>query len=179
MKKAFLFLAGVFLLLFCCGCSNGTTAGIPAVEYFNAASYTGIWYEIARMPSWFEWGMYNVKACYSLNPDGTLKVVNSGYRNGKLKTVTGKAWLAVRPDVGMLKVQFFFPFSGIYKIIYLDQGYTLAVVTGGDYARLWILSRTPEIREETLTKLLQWISALGYETENLIFTEQKWSKSVE
>ena len=83
MKKKILLFAGAAVLLFCSGCGV-STAGIPAVEYFSAASYAGVWYEIARMPNWFEWGMSGVKACYSLNPDGTLKVVNSGIRFGKL-----------------------------------------------------------------------------------------------
>lgn len=168
MKKKILLFAGATVLLFCSGCGV-STAGIPAVEYFNAASYAGVWYEIARMPNWFEWGMSGVKACYSLNPDGTLKVVNSGIRFGKLKTITGKAWFTVRPDVGMLRVQFFYPFSGVYKIIYLDKDYTVAVVTGSDYSQLWILARTPQISDGLLIKLLQWVTALGYESDDLIF----------
>ncbi len=168
MKKAFFIAGGALFLLCCCGCT-ATTAGIPAVEYFDAASYAGIWYEIARLPNWFERGMTGVRACYTLNPDGTLKVVNSGFRGGKLKTVTGKAWFTVRRDVGMLRVQFFFPFSGVYKIIYLDREYSVAVVTGSDYSYLWILARTPQISDELLVKLVQWVTALGYESENLIF----------
>ena len=179
MKKWFVFLSGIFCSLFGSGCSNGTTEGIPAVEYFNAASYAGVWYEIARMPCWFEWGMSNVKAVYTLQPDGTLKVVNSGIRWGKQKSITGKAWFAVRPEVGVLRVQFFFPFSSIYKVIYLDNSYTVAIVTGEDYSLLWILSRTPQISEELLIKLVQWVTALGYESDKLIFTVQKWEKSAE
>lgn len=175
MKKSF-FLSAAAAVSLLCGCTCSTTAGIPAVEYFDLASYAGSWYEIARMPNWFERGMSNVTACYSLNADGTVKVLNSGLRNGKVKSITGKAWFTVRPDVGMLRVQFFFPFSGIYKIIYLDEKYSVAVVTGGDFSSLWILSRTPRISEKKLIRLLQWISALGYDTSKLIFTEQKWHK---
>lgn len=179
MGKSFVLGAVAVGLLFCSGCTNSTTEGIPAVEYFNAASYAGTWYEIARMPNWFERGLYNVRASYTLNPDGTLKVVNSGMRCGKLKSVTGKAWFTVRPEVGELKVQFFFPFSSVYKIIYVNNDYSIAVVTGSDYSLLWILARTPQIPQNELIKLIQYVTALGYESENLIFTKQKWRKSVE
>lgn len=172
MKKNFLamLLAGVL----CSGCTNSTTEGIPAVQDFQISRYAGKWYEIARMPNWFEKGMNNITARYTVNPDGSLKVVNSGFKNGKLRSITGKAWFASRPDVGSLWVRFPYSFAAPYKIIWLDNDYKMAVVTGKDYAHLWILSRTPQIPGPELNKLLQWISALGYETGNLIFTVQKW-----
>ena len=95
MKKLFSFLAGIFCSLFWNGCSDPTTAGIPAVTPFDIKAYAGRWYEIARMPNWFEKGMSNVCAFYSLEPDGSVKVVNSGIKNGRPKSITGKAWFAV------------------------------------------------------------------------------------
>ena len=179
MKKCLFFLGSVFCSLFGFGCSDPTTAGIPAVTPFDIRAYAGRWYEIARMPNWFEHGMYNVRASYSLNPDGSLKVVNSGMRCGKHKSITGRAWFTVRPDVGALRVQFFFPFSSVYKVIYLDNSYSVAVVTGEDYSHLWILARTPQIPEGELIKLVQYVTFLGFESGKLIFTKQKWLKSSE
>lgn len=179
MKKLLTFFAGVLCSFLGNGCFDSTTAGIPAVTPFDVNSYTGRWYEIARMPNWFERDMTNVCAIYSLEPDGTLKVVNSGLRNGKFHEVTGKAWFVVRPGVGDLRVRFFYPFSGVYKIIKVNENYSLAVVTGADFSSLWILARTPEIKEPELEKILQWVTALGYQTEKLIFTRQKWPEKCE
>ena len=173
MVRSFCFAPLSVLFCLCGGCTNSTTASIPAVTPFDAASYSGVWYEIARMPHWFERGMSNVKAVYTLEKDGTIKVVNSGIRSGRHKSVNGKAWFTVRPDVGELRVSFQYPFSGIYKVIWIDNAYSVAVVTGGDYSYLWILARKPQISENELEKLLQWITALGYETDQLIFTGQK------
>lgn len=173
MYRIFLFVSIGVLFCLCCGCTNSTTAGIPAVTPFDAASYAGVWYEIARMPHWFEWRLTNVKAVYTPQKDGTIKVVNSGMRFGRQKSVTGKAWFTVRPDVGELRVSFQYPFSGIYKVIWIDNAYSVAVVTGGNYSYLWILARKPQISENELEKLLQWITALGYETDQLVFTGQK------
>ena len=179
MKKLWLIFAGSVCSFFGGGCMTPSTEGIPAVLCFDAGKYCGVWYEIERLPNWFEKGMTNVKAHYSLAPDGTLKVVNSGLRRGKSKNITGRAWFTTRPEVGCLKVQFFFPFSGLYKIICLDKEYSVAVVTGGDYSQLWILARKPQISQELLIKLVQYVTALGYESDKLIFTEQKWQKSVQ
>ena len=179
MKKWFVFLSGIFCSLFCIGCSNATTAGIPAVTPFDINSYMGRWYEIARMPTWFERGMTGVSAFYSLETDGSVKVVNSGMKNGKLRKITGKARFAVRPGTGDLRVSFFYPFSGVYKVIYVDNAYTVAVVTGGDYSQLWILARTPVISESELERLLQWTANLGYENGNLIFPAPQSGKKCE
>ena len=163
--------SGFFLALIG-GCTNSTTAQIPAVEPFDIKAYAGLWYEIARMPNWFEKGMSDITAFYSLEPDGKIKVVNSGMKNGRRKEITGKAWFTVRPQVGALRVSFFYPFSGVYKIIHINDTYTLAVVAGGDYSLLWILARTPVISEAELERTVQWITAMGFESGKLIYTQK-------
>lgn len=151
------------------GCSDPTTAGIPAVEPFDIRQYTGLWYEIARLPNWFEKGMTNITALYTLEKDGTVKVVNSGIKNGKKTDITGKAWFAVRPEVGNLRVRFFYPFSSVYKVIYVDNAYSVAIVTGSDYSKLWILARTPSIPEAQLENLVRKVTNLGFESDALIY----------
>ena len=50
-----------------CGCVSGkATRTLPAVENFDVARYMGTWYEIARLPQWFERNMDDVKAEYTL-----------------------------------------------------------------------------------------------------------------
>ena len=165
---------GSALLLFLgWGCSDPSTAGIPAVEPFDIHRYTGLWYEIARLPNWFEKGMTQITALYTLEKDGSVKVVNSGLKNGKKTHITGKAWFAVRPEVGNLRVRFFYPFSSVYKVIYLDSCYTVAIVTGSDYSKLWILARTPQISEAQLENLVRKVTNLGFESGNLIYSANK------
>lgn len=61
------------------------------VSSFDLSSYLGTWYEIARYDHRFERGMDNVTAEYLLRDDGKVDVINSGWRNGKMKTAHGKA----------------------------------------------------------------------------------------
>ena len=179
MRKLFIFLGSIFCSLLGFGCSDPTTAGIPAVTPFDINAYAGRWYEIARMPNWFERGLSDISAFYSLEADGTVKVVNRGFKKGKLKEITGKAWFTVRPEVGELRVSFFYPFSSVYKVIYADNAYSVAAVTGGDYSRLWILARTPHLDEETLERVLQWCANLGFENQKLIFPAVQSRKKCE
>ena len=76
------------------------------------------------------------------------------------------------PDIGRLKVSFFGPFYGAYTIIDLDKPtYSYALVTGGKNY-LWILSRTPQLANETKQKLIAQAKALGFETDKLIYPNQ-------
>ena len=76
MKKLAVVLVTTALILLS-GCVTKPANIIP-VKNFQADKYLGKWYEIARFDNSFEKGMTNVYAEYSLNSDGTIKVVNSG-----------------------------------------------------------------------------------------------------
>lgn len=53
--------------------------GATAVSPFEKDRYLGLWYEIARKDFKFERNLNNTIAEYSLNEDGSIKVVNRGY----------------------------------------------------------------------------------------------------
>ena len=169
--------AGVFpafLAAWFSGCA-ASTSDIPAVRNFELDRYLGRWYEIARLPHRFERGMDLVTAEYSLLADGTVKVVNSGVRDGETRRVTGRAKLkdpqAAKPD-GELRVSFFRPFYGAYRIIELDPEYRHAVVTSSTRDYLWILSREPVMEKARLDALLDRLGELGFAVDKLEFPRQ-------
>ena len=149
------------------------------VQSVDAKQYLGTWYEIARLDHNFERGLEQVTANYSLEKDGSIKVVNRGYKTEtkQWKEVIGKAKFVdpVNSDgtrTGRLKVSFFGPFYGAYNIIALDKpGYNYALVSGGqDY--LWILARTPQLSEAIKQELIARAKLLGYATDQLIMVNQ-------
>lgn len=141
-----------------------------AVKRLDVRRYMGRWYEIARYDHRFERGMTHVTADYSLRPDGKIKVVNRGIKNGKPKEITGKAYLP-RPEEepGRLKVSFFLWFYADYYVLELDEDYRYAVVGSSSDRYLWILSRTPEVPKEVLDDLLAKIERRGYGLSGLLF----------
>ena len=170
MKKKFTagFIPFAFSVLFA-GCTT-STADLEAVRNFQPEKYMGTWYEIARLPHYFERGMNQVSAEYSLNPDGSIRVVNRGKRNGEQKTIVGKAHLKKRngkPLNGELRVSFFGPFYSDYRIIELPEDYSYSVVTGGSRNFLWILSRTPTLPDARLKPILEKLRTLGFAVEKL------------
>ena len=159
-----MFLAGLLT-----GCAS--TSDIPAVTGFELKRYLGTWYEIARLPHRFERGLDYVRAEYTLEPDGSVKVVNSGIRDGEARSVVGHAE-AKDPTKGELRVSFFRPFYGDYRIIELDPEYRYAVVTGSTRNYLWILSREPRMDKAQLAGILERLGKLGFALEELEFPRQ-------
>ncbi|MCQ2378088.1 MAG: lipocalin family protein [Victivallaceae bacterium] len=161
-----------FALVFLAGCHSApSTADLPPVRNFDLHRYCGVWYEIARLPHSFEDGMTAVKTTYTLRDDGKLSVLNEGIRGGKKKEITGVGRFKNAENVGELEVSFFRPFYGDYKIIELDDAYTVAVVTSAAKDYFWILARTPEIPEAQRAAIVRRAAGNGFETGKLIFAQ--------
>lgn len=168
MKKFFLTFAIPAMLLLCAGCNSArSTADIPPVQNFSLEKYLGTWYEIARLPHSFERDVAQAKAEYVLMPDGKVKVINSGLKNGAPKSVEGVAVMKGAADIGELRVSFFRPFYGDYRIIYLTPDYTVAMVTSSTRDYFWLLARTPEVKLSTLRECLAMAEKWGFAVELL------------
>jgi apolipoprotein D and lipocalin family protein len=167
--KLYIFLS----VLFISGCT-GLPEGTEPVSGFDVSRYTGKWYEIARLDHRFERGLEQITAEYTPNEDGGIKVVNRGYDadSQTWKEAEGRAYLVDDPTVGRLKVSFFGPFYGGYNILRLDrENYQYALVSGPNRSYLWVLSRTPEMKPDTLKDLIDYAESLGFATSELIYVD--------
>jgi apolipoprotein D and lipocalin family protein len=159
----------VTLLMSC----SSIPKGAVAIKPFDKGKYLGNWYEIARMDFRFEHNLNNTTANYSLNNDGSIKVVNRGfnYATGKWSEATGKAKPAGGPDEAKLKVSFFGPFYGAYNVIALDEQYKYALIAGKNLKYLWILSRETSVPDDIRQRYLETARNLGFDTSALIWVE--------
>ena len=174
MKRLFFYFLPAFLLLpLLTACAGNPVNAVP-VSDFEADRYLGTWYEVARLDHSFERGLSQVSATYTRREDGKITVQNRGFKasSGKYKDATGKAKFADASDMGHLKVSFFGPFYGDYIIFDLDDAYSRAYVSGGKDNYLWLLSRTPTITQSVRDDFIAKSSALGYDTDNLIWVDQ-------
>jgi lipocalin len=133
--------------------------------------YMGVWYEIARFPHSFEKGLVGVTATYTKLPSGKIEVLNQGYKgtlDGKRSKVKGWAKIPDPNEPGRLKVYFFWPFGGEYLVLDLDEeNYSYVLVGSSSPNYLWIMSRTPQMSEETYNYLVGKAKELGYNLEKL------------
>ena len=155
--------------------SEKSSANLEPVRNFELERYLGKWYEIGRFDFKWEKNLKNVTAEYSLNKNGTVKVVNSGYDyvSKKQKQSVGKAKFAGNKNSGSLKVSFFGPFYSDYKIIALDKEYKYALVAGENKNLLWILSRTKTIPADVKESYIQIALNAGYDLSGFVWTEQE------
>lgn len=148
--------------------------GAVAVTGFSAQKYLGTWYEIARFDFYFERGLSRTTAHYSLNNDGSIKVVNRGYDAAKKrwKEAQGRAKFVGSEDVAMLKVSFFGPFYAGYNVVALDKEYRYALVIGKNLDYMWLLSREKTMPEDVIANYISIAQKIGFDTSKLIWVEQ-------
>ncbi len=166
-----LLITGLFLLTAC----TSAPEGITPVKNFDLEQYKGKWYEIARLNHSFEEGMEQVTATYTVNDDGTVKVLNKGYitKEQKWDEAEGLAKFVEGNDIGHFKVSFFGPFYGAYVIFELDQpDYQYAFITSYNRDFLWFLSRTPTVSDELKQHFTTKAKKLGFATDQIIWVEQ-------
>ena len=163
----------MFICLLLGGCA-GLPEGVQPVQDFTLERFLGTWYEIARLDHSFERGLSKVTAEYSLNDDGTVKVVNRGFsgQKGTWKSAEGKARFVESEDLGYLKVSFFGPFYGSYIVAELDkETYQYALISGPNKKYLWLLARTPEMENGAKTLLIARAKDLGFAVDSLIYVD--------
>ncbi len=163
----------IAIVLFLTACV-GIPENVKPVDNFRLEKYLGKWYEIARLDHSFERGLTRVTADYSLQDNGGVRVFNRGYslKENTWKEAKGMAYFVKGSDQGYLKVSFFGPFYGSYIVFELDrENYQYALVCGPNKSYLWILARTPEMRNDIKDMLIAKATKLGFDTSKLVFVD--------
>ena len=154
--------------------SRGDLSTVASVDL---SRYAGTWYEIARLPMWFQRHCVDSKAIYSSRPDGAVGVHNECVTDtGKVEQAEGVATVVDAKTNAKLTVVFDNWFArlfgssrdGNYWILDLDPEYRTAMVGTPDHRFLWILSRTPQLEEATYRRLVERAQQLGYPVSDLI-----------
>ncbi len=148
---------------------------LSTVKDVDLNRYTGLWYEIARLPNSFEKGLECTTATYTFKKNGKIEVLNKGYlikEAGKSKTARGTAWVPNVEFPGRLKVTFFWPFAGDYYMISLDEAYKYVLVGDPSRKYLWVLSRDKDLDNTVYAELLNIARTNGFDTDNIIKVNQ-------
>jgi apolipoprotein D and lipocalin family protein len=152
---------------------------LATVAFVDLSRYAGTWYEIARLPMWFQRHCVDSRAIYTSRPDGKVGVHNECETDtGGLDQVDGVATVVDEKTNARLTVVFDNFFArlfgssrqGNYWILDLDPNYRVALVGSPDRRYLWILSRTPHLDEPTYELLVAKASGLGFPVKDLIRT---------
>jgi apolipoprotein D and lipocalin family protein len=154
---------------------------LPTAPLVDLNQYMGEWFEVARLPVSYEENCVGTKAVYTMQPDGSVRIINTCHKgglDGPLKIAKGRATVADRQSKSKLKVSFFWPFTGDYYILEVGNGYEYALVGDPSREHLWVLSRTPQMELQLLHNLVGKAQRLGFDTGRLIYTVQPGGRSV-
>lgn len=119
--------------------------------------YLGVWFQIARIPSFFDKHLVGAIAIYTKgNSEEVIYVQNIGIRpDGTLETISGIAHTS--PRNGELYVSFSGSPPGQYLIEFVNNSYDVAIVGNDARSNLWILSRSPQMRLQDARRLINLV----------------------
>jgi len=168
-------------------CADRSREPLSTVSSVDLGRYAGTWYEIARLPMWFQRHCVDSMAIYSPRPDGSIGVHNECVTDkGDLEKADGIATIIDRQTNARLAVVFenWFaklvgpPREGNYWILDLDPEYRTALVGTPNRRYLWILSRTPVLDESIYLGLVNRAERLGFSVSDLIRAKRTPPKPV-
>lgn len=150
---------------------------LETVTELDLTRYNGKFYEIAKIPNWFQKDCFSgTYAEYSIQDDGDIKVVNTCFtQDGNRKQAIGVAWLVDQNHPGRLKVSFM-PFglklfAGDYWLMELEKNYEYALVGDPNRKYGWILSRKTILSPQALQHIKLKLETSGYDFGRFEFTK--------
>jgi apolipoprotein D and lipocalin family protein len=168
----------LLLLLVACSRSAAPPSAPLTMKQVDLQRYQGTWSELARLPMFFQRNCAQAQAHYQLQVDGSIAVLNTCLSlSAESLQASGQAVLQQAGHTDKLWVRFDNWFSrlfpdltrGEYWVLYLDEGYQLALVGNPNRKFLWLLSRTPQVSAHTQEQLLTIARQRGYDTDGLIW----------
>lgn len=167
------------LWLTACAVKPGAESMAPkTVDHVDLKRYQGTWYEVARLPMFFQRNCAQSEAHYTLKDDGNIAVTNRCRTiEGKWEEATGTASPQIQGKTDKLWVVFDNWFSnlfpslakGDYWVLYVSPDYKTALVGSPNRKFLWVLSRTPHVPDAVRNDLLMKAQQQGYDTTKLIW----------
>jgi len=151
------------------------------VDSVDLNTYEGTWYEIGRLPMYFQRKCAgDVTANYAQKDDGSgITVTNKCVAEDGSEIVAEGLAKPADESGSKLKVTFlpkwirWIPVGRAdYWVLARDAEYKTALVGTPDKKYLWLLARSPNISQETYTKYRQIAQQQGYDLKEFTLTSQ-------
>ena len=171
--KTIFILAAASLLTACAA----KEAEMRTVDYVDLERFMGDWYVIANIPTFLEKGAHNAVENYALNDDGTIATTftfRAKSFDGKLKEYTPKGFITDTQTNALWGMRFIWPIKADYRIVYLDDDYSMTIIGRQKRDFVWIMAREPEISDSDYEMLLGVVESLGYDLSKVERVPQRW-----
>lgn len=149
---------------------------LRTVEQVDIKRFMGDWYVIANIPTMLEKGAHNAIENYRLDDDGTIDTTftfrDEGF-DGELKTYSPRGFVKDGSNA-VWGMQFVWPIKADYRIIYLDDEYTVTVIGRNKRDYVWIMAREPQVSDALYAEILDMLESVGYTTTEIQKVPQQW-----
>lgn len=181
MKVGFLRLCAAALVVASVGsCAQAPSPAPSGTTELDYLGYEGRYYEIARLPTFSERNCASdVVATFLKRTDGDVSFINQCV-DGNKSSVMDIGRLVLPPaSTPTGEVSFradaigWWPwFSGTYRLLEVARDFSYVMVGDWGGSRLWILSRTRQMSDDTYRGLVARAAGRGYDTSRLVRSVQ-------
>lgn len=150
---------------------------METVDYVDLERFMGDWYVIANIPTFLEKGAYNAVESYALNDDGSIQTTftfRKGGFDGEQKEFNPKGFITDTKTNATWGMRFVWPIKADYRIIYVDEDYSMTVIARQKRDFIWIMARTPQIPETDYQRLVDLAGSVGYDVSKIQRVPQQW-----
>ena len=157
------------------GCQSAPP--MPTVDYVDLDRFMGDWYVVANIPTFIEKGAHNAVESYRLAGDGTIETTftfRKGGFDGEKKVYKPRGFIVDEESNALWGMQFIWPFKGDYRIIYLDEEYSVTIIGRNKRDYVWLMARTPTLPKQKYQEAVQVIADAGYDISLLQRVPQQW-----
>lgn len=161
--------------LFLSACSS--VEPLATVEYVDLERFMGDWYVIANIPTSIEKEAFNAVETYELEKDGSIATTftfNKGGFDGEKKRYNPRGFVRDTQTNAEWGMQFIWPIKADYRIIFLDDDYSLTVIGRNKRDYVWLMARDPSIPGEQYSAMMALIEDAGYDITRVRQVPQKW-----
>jgi apolipoprotein D and lipocalin family protein len=149
---------------------------LKPVDHVDLERFMGDWYVIANIPTAIERGAHNAVESYRLDSNGTIATTftfRDGGFDGARKEYHPRGWVRDESNA-VWGMQFVWPIKADYRVVYLDDDYSVTVIGRNKRDYVWIMAREPSISEPEYAEIVSLVESMGYDISNLQKVPQQW-----
>jgi apolipoprotein D and lipocalin family protein len=163
------FTAASLLLLGLAACDDGGEP-MKTVDYVDLDRFMGDWYVVAGIVTPMEQEAYNPVERYDrAGPEkiATTFTFNKGAFDGPQKTFRPTGFIRDTKTNAEWGMRFIWPFKADYRVIYLNDDYSVTVIGRKKRDFVWIMARTPSIETGEYAQIVSLLEDFGYDAAQI------------
>ena len=150
---------------------------LATVDHVDLDRFMGDWYVIANIPTTVEKGAHNAVENYTLNDDGSIATrftFRKDSFDGKEKEYNPKGFVTDTESNAVWGMRFVWPIKADYRVIYLDDEYSVTIIGRNKRDFVWIMAREPQMSDIRYDELVEFVESVGYDIAELRRVPQEW-----